>query len=342
MRCPQLQVPLGLLLDRNLTPAAKLVWIVCHGDAALKLKRSHAPTQLAYRTGLARSTVYEAFGQLERTGWCSIDRDPSAGKPTMRTLKPQRASVRSVGIPLDLVESRRRPQAIICFGLLQALPSYKRGRGQFKWDDLSKLADWHPRTMKRAVHSLVDSGWVAIHQENRVAPISFVLQHADEAWKRGAQARIGWSPYRGQALMLEYLTLIVESKEFVDDAATGFLVNPRTQQLLEFDRFYPLHRVAFEFNGRQHYEPTERFSQRQVEVQRARDATKRSICARQGITLIVVHAEDLSLEGMLRKIGSRLPRRDLRCYSRTIRYLEHASLAYRMAASHAKSHRGVG
>ncbi len=334
MRLLQVQVPLALLRTRELTPAAKLLWVVCHLDTMRNRKRSHAPTHLARRTGLARSTVYKAFAQLVRTSWGAMYRERTSGKRRLQTRRPSGTSSKVVRIPVDLADSRGSvdSQAIVCFGLLQGLPEFNGRTGQFKWAELAAATRLHVKTVKRAVHSLVQAGWVGVQQKNRLAPIRFILQHADEAWRRGAQARLQWSSYGGQALMLEYLSLIVDSREFVDDAAAGFLINPRTQQLLQFDRFYPLHRVAFEFNGRQHYEPTELYSKQQVAVQRARDATKRTICASQGIKIVVVHAEDLSLEGMLRKVGDLLPLRDLSGYPRTIRHLDNAAGRYMRAA----------
>lgn len=55
--------------------------------------------------------------------------------------------------------------------------------------------------------------------------------------------------------MREYLSLMIDSGEFEDNAAPGFLVNPLTDERLQFDRFYPPG-VAFEFNGPQHYGAT--------------------------------------------------------------------------------------
>src|SRR5690606_20499667 len=221
--------------------------------------------------------------------------------------------------------------------LLQILHEFRDERGRFKWMQLHQETGLHLRTLKRALTELAQAGWVSMRQKNRLAPIEFVLHHPDEAWRRAAASRLQRSQFAGQALMQEYLTLIVDSKEYVEDGATGFLVNPRTQQLLQFDRFYPLHRVAFEFNGRQHYEPTELYSKEQVAAQRERDRTKHAICKARRITLVVVHAEDLSLEGMRRKVEGLLPLRDLGSFDRTIRYLEDVARRYRRAAARAGS-----
>jgi len=93
--------------------------------------------------------------------------------------------------------------------------------------------------------------------------------------------------------------------------------------------------VAFEFNGKQHYEAGGRFTKEEVAAQKKRDELKRQICRQQGIRLVVVHAEDLTLKGMLKKleeVGDLLPRRSLRLYKRTIRYLDACGRRYQEAA----------
>ena len=63
--------------------------------------------------------------------------------------------------------------------------------------------------------------------------------------------------------------------------------------------------------------------------QRLRDAAKRNICAENGITLVVVHPEDLSLGQLLQKVGKLLPLRNLLGARPIINYLESACAAYR-------------
>src|SRR5690606_33034584 len=57
---PAIDVPLALLLSKELTQATKFLWIRLRFDETHRLQRSHAPNRLAKRTCLARSTVYEA------------------------------------------------------------------------------------------------------------------------------------------------------------------------------------------------------------------------------------------------------------------------------------------
>lgn len=342
MRMPVVNVPLALLLCRALTPSAKLLWIALHLDAKKGRQRSHSPTHLARRTGLARSTVYEALNRASAAGWLLVHRKHPSGKRRWKVVRPHTTDCKSVVLPEDLVRAPRTvpQQAVICYGLLQATPGYKGLNGQlstgrFKWAEFSTLTGLHLKTVKRAVRSLTGAGWISTTQKNRLTPIRFCLQHADETRKAHAQKRLERSDFCGEALMHEILSVIVDSHEFEDNARPGFLVNPSTGERLELDRFYPLHRVAFEFNGQQHYVATARFSKQQVSKQRQRDAIKRRICSENKVTLVIVHAEDLTLAAMFEKVGDLLPIRDLRCYERTIHYIKSVSRKYRQAAQNA-------
>jgi len=302
MHAPHVQVPTALLHSRDLTPAAKLIWIVCHCDGVHGQRHAHTPTNLARRTELARSTVYKAIDQLESAYWCTRHR-ARTGKCRIQTRLPFKTSSSCVKIPVDLLEFRGSlsAQAIVCYGLLSTLAA-KGWSGEFKWADLRAVTGLHLRTLKRAVRSLVAACWLSIQQTNRLAPIHFTFTHPDYVALLGTKARLSARPYLGQTLMEEYLNLLVDSRKFHDGGSEGILVNPLTGHQLQLDRYYYEYGVAFEFNGEQHYRPTERFTKDQVAAQRERDAIKRSICEAEGINLVVVHAQDLSKLGMLRKM----------------------------------------
>ena len=343
-----IQVPLALLRSADLTPAAKLIWLHCHRDEVHRRQQSHTPTNLARRTGLARSTVYRALEQLERAFWCIRRRDRARGKRRVQTRLPFKTSTACVVIPVDLFEWRESlsPQAIICYGFLRALAGPNGVGGQFKWADFRAETGLHLRTLKRAVRSLAEADWLAIEQRNRLAPIRYTFQHPDIVRMEGAKARLSTSPFKGQALMEEFLNVIIDTRKFHDGGSEGILLNPRTSHQLQLDRHYYQHGVVFEFNGRQHYESSEHFSKEQVAAQRERDAIKRSICGAEGVTLVVVHADDLSKNGIIRRIreagvtldGAGAPspwlplRRSLDMYRRTIRHLEYAGARYRRKA----------
>ncbi len=329
-----IDVPLALLLSRALTPAAKLLWIRLRFDATHKRQRSQVPERLANRICLARSTVYEALKRAGASGWLAPYRDPSSGKRRWRPVYPALDDRTIVKIPVDLIRASHalRPQALLCYGLLQATSQFNGLAGYFKWAEFSQLTGLHLKTLKRAVRSLAEARWIAIAQENRIAPIWFRLQHADQAYKEEVKRRLERSKYRGEALMRAHLSLIADTRECEDGARPDFLENPASGERMELDRFYPVDRVAFEFNGRQHYVAAGPFSKQEVAAQRKRDALKRQICKHQEVALVVIHAEDLSLTTMRKKVGDKLPQRILRGFKQTIRYLKACSQSYRKVA----------
>lgn len=330
-------VPLSLMLSSDLTPAAKFLWIRMRFDEMRWGQWSHRPRQLVKRTKLARSTVYEAFRQGESTGWLLTRTHPSTGKRRWTTAWPAREArkaQKTVRIPVSLIRAAHilRPQAILLYGVLQALPTFRGRTGYFKWAELRELTGLDLRTIKRAARALVDARWLSVAQKHRRAPLFFRLQHADEAYKEEARHFLENADYVGEALMRSFLSLIVDTQECEDGARPGFLVNPATGERMELDRYYPVHRVAFEFNGQQHYVATGRFTKQDVAAQKKRDRLKQRICKERGVRLIVVHAEDLSLNGILMKVGSLLPRRLLRGFKETIRYLNHCGRRYQLQA----------
>ena len=103
----------------------------------------------------------------------------------MENCLPVRDSQGFVRIPVDLIRAAHAlpPQAILCYGLLQATPKFRGRTGTFKWAELRELTGLHLRTIKRAVRALAEARWIAIMQEHRRAPIWFRLQHADQAYQ---------------------------------------------------------------------------------------------------------------------------------------------------------------
>lgn len=320
-----LQVPLSLLLDPDLTPAAKLLWTV--------LQRSPCgPSRLAAHSLLARITVHRALPLLAKTGWCTL-------APRNRATACDRSSgVKSgVSIPSALVADRSVGiRGKLLFGLLQVTPQFRTGSGQCTFAQLSQLAGCSINAGKRALRELEQSGWVRTSQKNRLAPIRFRLQspvmQRGEAALSQAQRRLDKARFGGEALMREYLTLLVDSTHFRDNHSPNFLLNPWTTEHLQFDRFYPPG-VGFEFNGAQHYGETKRYPGKAEAVKQwARDSLKLGLCQKQGVKLIIIHAEDLSLETMRRKVGKLLPLRNLVGYAALIEHLEIRSKMYRDVA----------
>lgn len=317
------QAPVSLVRDHALSPVAKLLWLIIGLDDDPDAARI---TRLERRTGLSRKTVSRAMAELIAAGWNATAPVKQSGSSTGETVQ----------IPVDLlVDGRVRAGGRILYGYLQLLPSFRYPTGQFTYADLGRLTGDHPRTVRGAVRDLAAAGWLQISQRNRQASVCYRL--CDPLADRGqaevdrAERRLAEAPFLGEALMREYLSLLVDSEDFEDNAAPGFLVNPWTDERMELDRFYPPG-TAFEFNGPQHYGATERYSEENAAKQRGRDYMKLGICASRGIRLVVIHPEDLALATMRQKIGQILPLRDLRGHEPLIAFLESVSRRYRRAA----------
>jgi hypothetical protein len=323
MRSTAVQVPAPVLLDRSMAGSAKLLWIILQiGSQGAPGSQAPVSTRdLEARAGLGLNTVKRGLVKLESAGWLSST--PMGGQSG--------ASVASM--PYDLLlDKDLGVQAKLLYGILQLTPA----RGQTTYDQLCGLSGLSHKTVRAAVQDLQAQGWLQLSQRTKFRAVRFALRNPVAARREGdvtlAGLRLREAPHLGEALMREYLSLLVESDEFEDNATPGFLVNPYTDEELQFDRYYPP-RVAFEFNGQQHYRPTALYAKKaEVSRQQGRDLIKTGICLRRGVTLVVVLAEDLSLESMRQKVTTLLPLRRLDGHGPLIDFLEDEARAYRRRA----------
>ncbi len=74
---------------------------------------------------------------------------------------------------------------------------------------------------------------------------------------------------------------------------------------LELDIHLPELQLAFEHNGQQHYGPVDHFGGQQAfEAQVERDRRKESLCARKGVTLVVVSYKDALTQGRIHELAA--------------------------------------
>jgi hypothetical protein len=319
VRMPALSpwAPAPLLLHPDLFATAKLVWLICLLHPDLDLTRH--PGAVANRAGLTTPTVLTARARLAQAGWA-----PEASGRRHRQGGP------GAHLPARLLNDRDlSASARILYGQLQLLPA---GVTEVTYATLAQTIGQTAFTARRGTKELTAAGWVSIKQPHRCAPIHFTLTdpdaHRQEADVLMVRQRLEEHEFRGEALMREFLSVLVDSEQFSDNVAPHFLFNPLTDALMQFDRYYSPS-IAFEFNGPQHYQRTKRYASMKLSNQRSRDLMKKGLCIEQGVTLVVVHREDLSLAGMQAKIGNLLPLRKLEGQERVIDLLEASSLAHR-------------
>jgi DNA-binding MarR family transcriptional regulator len=170
-----------------------------------------------------------------------------------------------------------------------------------------------PNTVRSSCRKLVDKGWalrMKLPDGRRrliipMLPKSVEASAAERvAIERGSVAKVG------EWIMLSFLDFKIESVEYIDGARPDWLRNQETGRRMEFDRLYTELKVAFEFQGEQHYGTTDLFpDQEQFEQLQRRDNLKAWLCARHQYTYVEVRAADLTSAGMNLKIPPHVPRR---------------------------------
>lgn len=316
IRPGQVKVPRTIILNPGLTPTAKVTW------AGYQL-RPRGVRELAELSGLSRTGAQSGLAVLRRLNLC-------------RTLPVPQRPGSWAAIPVDLLRSHLPAQAKVMYATVQLLPGFQESTVAVTYDQLCTVTGCCLNTVKRALDVLRSHAWIGITRPGRYGSffITVINPHAESQARAVAQVtrRLDRAKYRGEALMRELLTIAVDRDDYEDDASPGFLINPYTMERMRIDRIY-WPDAGFEFNGPQHYVPTELFpSLEQVRYQRARDLMKQAICQQRGIQLVLVHSEDLSLSGILRLIPDRLPRRCLDGQEMLVAYVESLCRSYRQRA----------
>lgn len=329
-----ISVPKALITATDISASAKVVWMVAALQGVHGSFGALSPIRVAEQTGSGLRTVCRAIGQLAASRW-SPD---GAGSPLWR------ASSGAVSIPAHLItDAAVRAGAKVLYGVLQLVPGFHYPTCLTTFDALAELAYLHRQTTRRSVLELAATGWLDLNQAQRYAPLHITLcnpvAEGVAAEASAVRRRVEKASFRGEALMREYLNVLVATDQFEDDAAPGFLVNPRTKERLQFDRYYPSQGVAFEFNGPQHYRATRLYTREEATLQRTRDYIKGGICLERGIKLVVAHAEDLTLARMRRKVGDLLPQRDLTDLRPVLDTLESISREHRRAVKRIRAER---
>ena len=196
------------------------------------------------------------------------------------------------------------------------------------YSEIAQLARLHRTTVADSVDRLKREGWLAtrpVTPYNRTARTIFIVGAPRPTQKAIAQLieDYRWrAPRAGEFLALTWLTLLAVSVRYQDCARPKVLANPLTGQPMEVDRLFVDEGVGVEFNGRQHYEDTA-FSNESGDYlqQQTRDHVKRSLCADQGIKLIVLTPNALSYEGILAKIQPHLRVRQIDTSGEVVRQL---------------------
>lgn len=191
----------------------------------------------------------------------------------------------------------------------------------------------------RVCRTLAERGWLMLIREGRkVRPAAAFPKACQERLAHELEVEYSMSPYKGEFLLKRGLDFLVRDDNFVDNARPEFLKNPLTGAPLEYDRYY-LIGAAFEFNGNQHRETTETYSDEEsVNETRAHDLMKAGASMQNNVALVIVTPSDLSLQGIRKLLPECLKLNDADLKGPYAQTLEKLFSAYRnKAAGPAKS-----
>ncbi len=193
---------------------------------------------------------------------------------------------------------------------------------------LSRLLHVGRGTIAAHLKELERAGWTTRTARRMICPAQprQVRERKVERFRK----MLPLTPYTGEFISFSWLDELVDSDEYVDHARPSFLRNPVTRQPMEYDRIYPSYRKAFEHQGLQHFGPTDKFPDPvKAREQELRDWAKLGLSTANGIELVTITYEDLSLKGMWAKIPDGLPKRAPDPEDPYIQCLEQESAKYR-------------
>lgn len=228
-----------------------------------------------------------------------------------------------VSIPADLVLDKSLDPIAKYLYLIIRLKKPKSVK------ELAEIAGTYRNGASKQCKTLEAAGWIIMPDKPGMEPfIATAPRRVQNAMASRLKDKRWASRHTGEFLMKAWLDLLVDSDNFLDNCRPSFLVNPTTQELMEYDRLYE-EGVAFEYNGRQHYTPTERFSDvDKIQQLQLRDQLKAGISQEHGIEFIEIIESDLNLENMLTSIPDMLPLRPIDTNGTYVRGLARLSEEY--------------
>lgn len=198
---------------------------------------------------------------------------------------------------------------------------------------LAALTGQAVNTLRADLATMVKLGWIEIRPGERRRScfrLCDPVRRQEVERLEKLMLQLKHAPYRGEALLKAILDIIVADTRFVDNARPPFLTNPITGLPLEYDRYYPDRKVAIEFNGSQHEQPTDRFPNHDSRL--VRDLIKEALSARAGVTLLVFRPSDLRLSTIVKMVRPHLPLRSISATDPAIPFIEECTRAYRARA----------
>ena len=174
--------------------------------------------------------------------------------------------------------------------------------------ELARLAGLGRDTVSTTCWDMEERGWMSmVRFKGGIRPVSVMPHPCQVLMAKDLEAEYALEANKGEFLANKRLDWFLRDEEYVRNARPEFLVNPQTDEALEFDRYHPGASFAVEYNGLQHYRPTRDYDEAKVRAQQARDLIKEGLCVRHGITLMVLTPEDLKAGVLESKLENLVP-----------------------------------
>jgi len=198
---------------------------------------------------------------------------------------------------------------------------------------LVQMTGYSINTVRKDLAEMTSRGWLEIgygkRRRMRYRLCDPIRQQEVERYEK-LVLQLRNFPYRGEAILKAILDIVVADSDYADNARPAFLINPLTGLPLEYDRYYPIWRVAIEFNGPQHEQASDRFPN--VNGTRVRDLFKEALSLKHGVTLLVFRPDDLSLASVIKKLAGHLPLRSISASDPSIPLIDQYARGYRLRA----------
>lgn len=187
----------------------------------------------------------------------------------------------------------------------------------------------------RACKALEAAGWVKLVRQGKgLRPVALTPAPCQEKMVADLNLRFSMAQYKGEFLMKCIALFWVCCDIWIENARPSFLVNPMTGEPLEYDLYLPNEALAFEYNGEQHYTTTEVYrSETDVRQAQSHDLMKLALSISNGVTLVTVTRDDLSLEGIRGRLPPGLRLNDVDPDGPYAKALDQLCLMYRRKAA---------
>lgn len=335
MRPTEVTMPDQLWRNRGLTDGAKALWCYLYARAETKL---FGCAELRRALRISQNSLLRYLAVLEEHGWLR-QRKAALRKVIIHLTRPTGSG--GLRVPTDLLLDRNISRPAVWVWCV-----IRRHGASFGYTWLQNMTGYTQPSISKYLRQLRAAGWLtgSASRNNRFVefhlkahnPVKAQRQAEIAELERGvavARRRKGYSV--AQYALARMVKLRLAQGTVVENAELTGLGNPKTGGQMHYDILIPEYKVALEFQGPQHFGPTERFPDAEAyQEQRTRDLIKRGLSLEQGTTLLVITTADLRFDRIDKLLAPYVPLREESGHQWHIRhYLERLAANYRQKAA---------